>query len=243
MNTGDAVDAVDALWRRYKSSCDPGLRDRLIVHYSPLVKYVAGRVRANLPSSVEQDDLISDGVIGLMDAIEKFEVDRGLKFQTYAVPRVRGAMVDGLRRSDWVPRAVREKMREVNLTVAKLESRLHRKPTERELADELGITLPALGELYSQSSYANVSSIESDDFSDGTAPRSASGLPGADDGLPDGFASAVRRLPERDQVVVALYYWEQLSLAEIGLVLQVSESRVSQLLSRATQELRRSLVG
>jgi RNA polymerase sigma factor for flagellar operon FliA len=233
---------VDGLWRHYKDTGDRSARDRLVVHYAPLVKYVAGRMRAGLPPSVEQDDLISDGVIGLMGAIDNFELDRGLQFQTYGVPRIRGAIIDGLRASDWVPRLVREKMRDINAAAATLEHRLQRRPRESELAEELGISERELRKRYSQGSYATLSSIDSDPLDDDVASPATEGVPGAHDGLPAGFLGAVRGLPDRDQIVMALYYWEGLSLAEIGQVLVVSESRVSQLMTRATLELRRRLI-
>ena len=125
---------VDVLWRRFKHDGDREARDRLVVHYSPLVKFVAGRVRSGLPPAVEQADLVSDGVIGLMDAIDKFDPERGLQFQTYAVTRIRGAMVDGLRASDWVPRSVREKIREIDAAQTKLERSLGRAPSDAEVA-------------------------------------------------------------------------------------------------------------
>jgi RNA polymerase sigma factor for flagellar operon FliA len=233
---------VEGLWGHYKDTGDRAVRDRLVVHYSPLVKYVAGRVRVGLPASVEQDDLISDGVMGLMGAIDHFELDRGLQFQTYAVPRIRGAIIDGLRASDWVPRLVRRNMRDINAATATLEHRLQRRPREFELAEELGISERELGKRYSQSSYATLSSIDSDHLDDDVASPATDGVPGAPDGLPLGFLRAIRGLPERDQIVMALYYWEGLSLAEIGQVLVVSESRVSQLMTRATLELRRRLI-
>jgi RNA polymerase sigma factor for flagellar operon FliA len=233
---------VQGLWRYYKDTGHRAARDRLVVHYSPLVKYVAGRVRAGLPANVEQDDLISDGVMGLMGAIDNFELDRGLQFQTYAVPRIRGAVIDGLRASDWVPRLVREKMRDINAATATLEHRLKRRPRESELAEELGISQRQLSKQYSQSSYATLSSIDSDGWNDDVATPATEGVPGAPDDLPAGFLGAVTGLPERDQIVIALYYWEGLSLAEIGQVLVVSESRVSQLMTRATLELRRRLI-
>jgi RNA polymerase sigma factor for flagellar operon FliA len=234
---------VQGLWRYYTDTGDRSARDRLVVHYSPLVKYVAGRVRAGLPASVEQDDLISDGVMGLMGAIDNFELDRGPQFQTYAVPRIRGAIIDGLRASDWVPRLVREKMRDINAATATLEHRLQRRPRESEVAEELGISQRELSKQYSQSSYATLSSIDSDGLNDdeGASPATE-GVPGTPDGLPAGFHGAIRGLPDRDQIVMALYYWEGLSLAEIGQVLVVSESRVSQLMTRATLELRRRLI-
>lgn len=241
MDASESEGNVDQLWRAFKETGDREARDRLIMQYSPLVKYVAGRVRSGLPASVDQNDLVSDGVIGLMDAIDKFDLERGLQFQTYAVPRIRGAIVDGLRASDWVPRSVREKIRDINAAQAKLELRLGRSPDDREVAEELGLSVSELRSTYSKISYTNLSSIDEMSVSDEHVPRETSALPAFDDDIPAGFIQAVRELPERDQVVVALYYWEGLTLAEIGQVLEVSESRVSQLHSRATLTLRRKL--
>ena len=233
--------SVDQLWRRYKQTGDRDARDRLVLQYSPLVKYVAGRVRSGLPPSVDQNDLVSDGVIGLMDAIDKFDPDRGLQFQTYAVSRIRGAIVDGLRASDWVPRSIREKVRDIDAAQTRLEASLGRPPRDREVAQELGMTVPELRKVYSQTAHTSVISFEN--VLDEETPRAKGGVPGDMDDLPAGFFSAVRELAERDQVVVALYYWERLTLAEIGQVLGVTESRVSQLHSRATMALRRKLLG
>lgn len=233
--------SVYLLWRRYKETGDRDARDRLVLQYSPLVKYVAGRVRSGLPPSVDQNDLVSDGVIGLMDAIDKFDPDRGLQFQTYAVSRIRGAIVDGLRASDWVPRSVREKVRDIDAAQTALEAQLGRPPRDREVAAKLGITVQELRKVYSQTAHTSVISFEN--VLDEDTPRATGGVPGEMDDLPPGFLSAVRELAERDQVVVALYYWERLTLAEIGQVLGVTESRVSQLHSRATMALRRKLLG
>jgi RNA polymerase sigma factor for flagellar operon FliA len=236
-----ADNSVDLLWRRFKQSGDKDARDRLVLQYSPLVKYVAGRVRSGLPSSVDQADLVSDGVIGLMDAIDKFDPERGLQFQTYAVSRIRGAIVDGLRASDWVPRSVREKIRDIEAAQVKLERDLGRTPTDSEVAAELGMSVGELRKVYGQTAHTSVASFETA-LDDEETPRATTDLPGADDDIPAGFLAAVRELPERDQIVVALYYWERLTLAEIGQVLGVSESRVSQLHSRAALALRRKLV-
>ena len=232
--------SVDELWRRYKADGDRDARDRLVVHYSPLVKFVAGRVRSGLPASVDQNDLVSDGVIGLMDAVDKFEPERGLQFQTYAVTRIRGSIVDGLRGADWVPRSVREKIRDIDAAQARLEAQLGRAPSDQEIAAELDLTIEELRKVYTLTAHTSVVSFET--VLDDDAPRARSDLPGADDDLPPGFLRAVRELAERDQVVVALYYWERLTLAEIGQVLGVTESRVSQLHSRATMQLRRKLL-
>ena len=232
--------SIDTLWQRFKDDGDRDARDRLVVHYSPLVKFVAGRVRSGLPSSVDQADLVSDGVLGLMDAVDKFEPERGLQFQTYAVTRIRGAIVDGLRSSDWVPRSVREKIRDITAAQTLLETRLGRSPSDAEIAAELDLSVEELRKIYSLTAHTSVVSFET--VLDDEAPVSRTDLPGADDDLPPGFLRAVRELAERDQVVVALYYWERLTLAEIGQVLGVTESRVSQLHSRATMSLRRKLL-
>ncbi len=232
---------VEVLWDRFKRDGDRDARDRLVVHYSPLVKFVAGRVRSGLPPAVEQADLVSDGVIGLMDALDKFDPERGLQFQTYAVTRIRGAMVDGLRATDWVPRSVREKIREIDAAQTTLERSLGRTPRDAEVAAELGMSVTELRKIYGQTAHTSVVSFEAV-LDDDEAPRATADLPGADDDIPPGFLTAVRELPERDQVVVALYYWERLTLAEIGQVLGVTESRVSQLHSRATLALRRKLL-
>lgn len=241
MTAVDTEHSVDALWERYKKEGDQDARNRLVVQYSPLVKFVAGRVRSGLPPAVEQADLVSDGVIGLMDAIDKFDPDRGLQFQTYAVSRIRGAIVDGLRASDWVPRSVREKIRDIDAAHAKLEKSLGRAPKDSEVAEELSMTVAELRKVYSQTAHTSVVSFETS-VDDEETPRATSDLPGADDDIPPGFLAAVRELPERDQIVVALYYWERLTLAEIGQVLGVTESRVSQLHSRAALTLRRKLL-
>ncbi|MGH3666688.1 MAG: sigma-70 family RNA polymerase sigma factor, partial [Acidimicrobiia bacterium] len=134
---GPETGQVDALWERFKASADADARERLILHYSPLVKYVAGRIGAGLPRSVDQNDLASYGLFGLIDAIDKFELERGFKFETYAINRIRGAILDELRALDWVPRSVRSRARQIETAVAELEHTLQRAPTDQELADTL----------------------------------------------------------------------------------------------------------
>lgn len=229
---------VAELWRGYKDTGDQELRNRLVIQYSPLVKYVAGRVRSGLPQSVEQADLISEGIIGLIDAIDRFEPDRGLQFQTYAVSRIRGAMIDSLRASDWVPRSLRDKTRDIERSRTALEAKLGRTPEDREIAEELGISVEALRETYQKVSYSNVASLDELGVSDGLA----SAYDGtADTDLGPELLEAVGQLAERDQVIVALYYFEGLTLSEIGQVLGVTESRVSQLHSKVTMALRSKL--
>jgi RNA polymerase sigma factor for flagellar operon FliA len=231
---------VADLWRGYKSTGDLAMRNRLVIQYSPLVKYVAGRVRSGLPQSVDQADLISEGVIGLIDAIDKFEPARGLQFQTYAVSRIRGAMVDSLRASDWVPRSLREKKRDLDRARAVLESRLGGTPTEGEMAAELGVSVRDLRETYRKVAYANVASIDELGGGDDLGPSTTDGH--LDSDLGPELLDAVGQLPERDQIIVALYYFEALTLAEIGLVLGVTESRVSQLHTKVVKVLKTSLM-
>jgi RNA polymerase sigma factor for flagellar operon FliA len=237
MSTTDHL--VAELWQGYKATGDLELRNRLVVQYSPLVKYVAGRVRSGLPQSVEQSDLISEGVIGLMDAIDRFEPDRGLQFQTFAVPRIRGAMVDSLRSSDWVPRSLREKKRDIERAQAALETKLGRTPSDGEVAGELGISVADLRESYRKVSYTNVASIDELGLSDELVPTAPDGTGDAD--LGPELLEAVSQLAERDRIIVALYYFEGLTLAEIGQVLGVTESRVSQLHTKVTMTLKTKL--
>ncbi len=152
--------AITELWREFKASGDQRLRERLILHYSPLVKYVAGRVGVGLPPNIEQADLVSYGIFGLIDAIEKFDISRAIKFETYAISRIKGAIIDELRAIDWIPRSVRYKAREVEKAYAALEARLHRTPTEPEVAGELGITLDELHTIFSQVSFVNVIALD-----------------------------------------------------------------------------------
>lgn len=249
---GDDVEAgIVALWQAFGQSRDQELRDRLVLHYAPLVKYVAGRVGTGLPAHVEVSDLIQSGVFGLVDAIEKFEPERGLKFETYAMQRIRGAILDDLRAQDWVPRSVRSRARDVERALERLEGKLQRTATDSELADELALSTEELRELFAQLQMTSVVAL--DDLigvGRGTASL-AETLP--DDRAEDPvntlvnrdnrrqLAEAVERLSDRDRIVVTLYYFENLTLAEIGKVLGVTESRVCQLHTRAVLRLRSKL--
>jgi RNA polymerase sigma factor for flagellar operon FliA len=242
-------DEVGDLWVRFKDEQTRELRDRLILHYSPLVKYVAGRVAVGLPQNVEHADLVSYGIFGLIDAIEKFDLSRGFKFESYAISRIKGAILDGLRSIDWVPRSLRAKARGLERAYAKLESSLHRTPTDAELADELDLTDRQLQSTLNQLSFTGVVAL---DEMLGGGDRSESLTLGdtiADSG--DGpsailevqemrhlLADAVNRMPEREKVVLTLYYYEGLTLAEIGEVIGVTESRVCQIHTKAVLQLR-----
>jgi RNA polymerase sigma factor for flagellar operon FliA len=243
--------ALAALWADYKSERRTDIRDLLIVHYSPLVKYVAGRVAAGLPASVEQSDLISYGIFGLIDAIEKYDPERGIKFENYAISRIRGAIIDELRAIDWVPRSVRSKAKAVEKAYATLENKLKRPPSDAEIAEEMGITVEELTQIYSQLS--NVSLVALDEMltakSDGGDQTTL--VETLEDTRTEGptdayeavemksiLASAINRLPEREKIVVTLYYYEGLTLAEIGEVLGVTESRICQMHTKAVLALR-----
>ena len=233
------AESVDELWRRFKDTGSTELRNQLVLQYSPLVKYVAGRVRSGLPQSVDSADLVSEGVIGLMDAIDKFEPDRGWAFQTYAVPRIRGAIIDSIRAADWVPRSVRSRTRDVERARERLHHRLDRAPTDAEVCAEAGITEAELRALKDRPT--NFSATDDEELAalDDLAPAVDEALD--DEATRDALLGALRTLPERDQVVIALYFFEGLTLGEIGQVLRVTESRVSQLRSRATSSLREGL--
>jgi RNA polymerase sigma factor FliA len=242
------------LWRRYKDEGDPGARERLVVAYSPLVKFVAGRTGARLPSHVEQADLISYGMLGLIEAMDRFDPRRRIRFETFAMQHIRGAIIDELRSLDWVPRSVRSRAREIEEANAKLENRLGRAPTDAELADELGINDVELQESLIQISNSSILALEElwmtpdssgdrvsllDTIEDENAPDPQAALDTSE--VRDLLQDAIQDLPEREQLVIALYYFENLTLREIGEVLGVTESRVSQLHSKAVLRLRSRL--
>jgi len=230
---------LEQVWKDYREKDDKALRDRLVLQYSPLVKYVAGRLRTRMPDSVDQDDLVSDGVLGLMDAIERFEPSRGLSFQTFAVPRIRGAIIDGMRAMDFVPRSVRDKLRVVQRAHVALEERLGRSPEDTEIAKEVGIPVQQLRDLSRQ---ANSNHANLDDFALADELSSAADHRVEQSDVNASLMRVVDKLAERDKVIIALYYFEGLTLAEIGQVLGVTESRISQVHRRVTETLRKKLL-
>jgi len=249
------VDAeTEALWREYKA--DPTLesREKLILHYAPLVKYVAGRVSSGLPPSVEFADLVSYGVFGLLDAIDKYDPGRGIKFETYAIARVKGAIIDELRADDWVPRSIRYKAREIERVYAVLEGELKRIPTDEEVARKLGIeveeylsllsklsvmSLVALDELWTVSG-DRLDKITLADMVEDVKTKDPSQSFEIEE-MKDIIAEAINHLPERERIVIALYYYEGLNMREIGEVLSVTESRVCQMHTKAILRLRARL--
>lgn len=246
-------DQTDALWRRYKDSGDRDLRDRLILQYAPLVKYVGGRVAVGLPGNVDRADVVSYGMFGLIDAIEKFDPDLGYRFETYAISRIRGSIMDELRRMDWVPRSVRTKARRIEDAIATLRSELGRYPTDEELAERMSLTVEQLLRDLGQISLTGVAALDDAlSGSDGGGDRTTLAETLADDaeGPSDLFESletrtrlreAVLELPERERLVLGLYYYEGLTLSQIGEVIGVTESRVCQIHTKSVLQLRARL--
>jgi RNA polymerase sigma factor FliA len=248
--------ALSELWDEYKRDGGREARDRLIVHYSPLVKYVAGRVAVGLPQNIEQADLVSYGIFGLIDAIAKFDTSRNIKFETYAITRIKGAIIDELRTIDWVPRSVRSKARAVEKAYAKLEAQLLRTPSDAEVAAEMGVTEDDLQTIFTQISFVGLVALD-EVLSSGSGQRGDSVTLGdtiADRG--DGpvaafeveemkliLTSAMNRLANREKIVLSLYYYEGLTLAEIGEILGVTESRVCQIHTKAVLQLRSRMSG
>jgi len=241
------------LWKEYKKAKSSAIRDKFIRQYMPLVKYVAGKLAVGLPSSVEYDDLVGFGQFGLLDAIEKFDPDKNVKFKTYAVTRIRGAIFDELRQLDWIPRSVRQKSKEIEDTISDLEAKLGRTASDTEIAKQLGVTEDEYHQTVMKVSGTSVLSVsdvwysgnDNDHLSIGDSIESPSSL------NPDVIVEreeirrvitqAINELPEKEKMVIVLYYHEDLTFKEIGQVLDVSESRISQLHSKANLRLRSKL--
>jgi RNA polymerase sigma factor FliA len=248
------TDELAELWAEFKETASLQARERLILHYAPLVKYVASRVATGLPASVEQADLVSYGMFGLIDALEKFEPARGNKFETYAIPRIKGAIIDELRAMDWVPRSVRFKAREIEKAYSDLESMMKRAPSEKEVAARLGVTLKELHDVITQISFVSVLALdellsvgsdrgEQVSLLDTLADRGSDVSMGLEGQETRGMlAAAINSLSEREKIVVTLYYFEGLTLAEIGEILGVTESRVCQIHTKAVNQLRLQFV-
>jgi len=249
-HAGPAREAeLAALWRRLREDADPDARDRLVLHYAPLAKYVAGRVRSKLPPHVDEADLISCGLIGLMNAIDRFEPDRRVPFETYAVRRIKGAIVDELRARDRLPRSVRAQARQIERAFDRLETRLQRAPSDEEVAADLGIGVLELQDSMDQVASSTFFALDeswtlvtgeairmADTVSDHATAGPERAFEAAE--LRNALADAIARLPERERVVVALYHYDGLTMAEIGEAVGVAESRVSQLHTRAILRLR-----
>jgi RNA polymerase sigma factor for flagellar operon FliA len=244
------------LWREYRRSGDQGIRDRLILTYAPLVKYVAGRLGSGLPAHVDEGDLVSYGLLGLIAAIERYDPDRDVKFETYAIARIKGSILDELRAMDWVPRSVRSRAREIERAIADLESKLGRAPSDEEIATKVGISQEELEDSLTDISRSSIAALDElwtvsgsggdqialiDTIEDESVPDPQSAMSATE--MKEAIADAIARLPEREKLVVTLYYYEDLTLREIGEVLGVTESRVSQLHTKAILRLKARLGG
>jgi RNA polymerase sigma factor for flagellar operon FliA len=241
---------MQSIWLDYQRTRDNGVRDRLILTYAPLVRYVAGRLGSGLPAHIDEGDLVSYGLLGLIGAIERFDPERDIKFETYAIARIKGAIIDELRALDWVPRSVRSRAREIERAIAELESKLGRAPNDDEIAGKVGITVPDLEDSLTDISRSSIAALDElwsvsgdgdqisllDTLEDTTGPRPADALDETE--MREVLADAIARLPEREKLVVTLYYYEELTLREIGEVLGVTESRVSQLHTKAILRLK-----
>lgn len=237
-------------WKSFKESGSDLLRNRLLEHYLYLVKYTAERIGAKLPDEVDVDDLMSAGVFGLLDAIDAFDLERGVKFETYCAPRIRGAILDELRTMDWVPRLVRHRAHKLDDATRALEVELGRLPSDEEIARRLGLTVPAFEKLQRDASAVALVSL-SRKFADADAQRDVFEI----DVLPDGEGSdpvleaqkrdvqdlVTRGLSRAERLIIVLYYYEQMTMKEIGATLDLSESRVSQMHSAILVRLRQKL--
>jgi RNA polymerase sigma factor FliA len=245
--------AIVELWQRYKRDDDLDARERLILQYSPLVKYVAGRVSVGLPATIEHADLVSYGMFGLIDAIAKFDLAKGVKFETYAIARIKGAIIDELRSVDWIPRSVRAKARDVERALTKLELQLRRTPSEAELAEEMGLALKDLRQTLTQVSLVSLAALD-ESFAGEESERQALVDTLQDPKAVDPQArvdeaeqrailgDSINRMTEREKTVIVLYYFEGMTLAQIGQVLGVTESRVCQMHTKAVLGLRAKMI-
>ncbi len=247
-----SVAATGQLWAEYVSDRDGRVREQLILQYAPLVKYVVGRLAIGLPTVLDFEDVLSYGTLGLIEAVERYDPTKGVKFETYAISRIRGSIIDALRALDRLPRSVRQKARQVDKATAELETTLGRSPTDREVAELMGITLDDHQEILANASWVTVSLdglLEGNESGEGN-PAVEAAPPGRDEEIGHGIerrelvqtlAAEIDVLPEREKLVVALYYQEELTMKEISKVLEISESRVCQLHAKALQRLRLGL--
>lgn len=235
-------DNINELWEKYQKDKNPEIREKLVHHYLSLVNIIAGRVAISLPAYVDRDDLISCGFFGLLDAIERYDLVRGNKFETYAGVRIRGAMIDSLREKDWLPGSIRQKIKKYEQTVSSLESLYGRPATDKEIAEKMNITVENLSTLLNQlnistiiplEDYTNCESIQSsvDSISKNIEQKE----------VQECLANAIDKLPEKEKLVVSLYYYEELTLKEISLILNLTEARISQLHTKAIFRMRGAL--
>ncbi len=240
---------LDKVWQEYQKTKDPALKELLIVEYASLVKYVASRMSLMVGQYVDYDDLVGFGVFGLIDAVDKFDYDKGFKFETYASLRIRGAIIDNIRKLDWIPRSIRQASKDVERAYSSLESKLGREPNDKEMALELGISEDEVKELVKKASVSSMISLDAyqdenngqinikDDVNSGFSPETELGKKE----LKAMLVEALETLTEKEKIVINLYYFDELTLKEIANVLEVSESRISQIHSKAILKLNTKL--
>ncbi|HHY24128.1 MAG TPA: FliA/WhiG family RNA polymerase sigma factor [Clostridiaceae bacterium] len=237
------------LWEDYSKTKDPEIREKLILEYLHLVKYIAGRMNIYLSTNIEYNDIISFGIFGLIDAIEKFDITKGVKFETYATLRIRGSIIDHIRELDWVPRSLRQKSKELERLYLELETQNGRPPTDKEMAAEIGISMEEYLGLLNDVNIQSLISLE--DYLDRNYQLDTNIVNARTNEIPDNhlelielksfLGEAIDKLPEKEKTVITLYYYEELTLKEIGAILKVSESRVSQLHTKARLRLKGKL--
>ena len=233
---------IDALWRAYEMEKTVDVRNRIAEHYLPLVRLIAGRIAISLPQHVDREDLLSSGFFGLLDAIERYELTRGNKFETYAGVRVRGAMLDHLRAKDWIPVSVRQNIKKYEKVVARLEGELGRTATDEELAAALDLSIEGLHHLEGQVSAATIIPLEEYLRTDAPVSMEDGPVEHAEwTEVKETLAAAIEKLPEKERTVVALYYYDEMTLKEIAAILHLSEARISQLHTKAIFRMRGSL--
>lgn len=239
MESDAKIKDMQPLWLKYKETKSVELRNAIAENYLPLVRIVCGRLAVSLPPHLDKDDLLSSGFFGLLDAIDRFDPTRNVKFETYAALRIRGAMLDYLRSKDWIPVSMRQRIRKYEQTVSQLENELGRSATDKELAAAMGISVDELQTLINQCNAATIIPLEEylkTDVNEAVDTNPANSTEMFD--LKDTLAKAIERLPEKERTVVSLYYYEELTLKEISLVLHLTEARISQLHTKAIFRMR-----
>ncbi|MCL2225587.1 MAG: FliA/WhiG family RNA polymerase sigma factor [Defluviitaleaceae bacterium] len=240
---------IDTLWQAYFLDRSPAYREKLIVHYAPIIKYVAGRMLIHVGQHIELDDLIGYGVFGLIDAIDKYDTSKGVKFETYASFRIRGTIIDAIRKMDWVPRTLRQKNKQMEQAYSQLEEELGRSPTDEEIAEKLDMSAEEMQELMRKSAVLSLVSL--DDYMEQNYESSVTPLVANRVDTPEAridrkecremLAEAISKLTEKEKLVVTLYYFEGLTLKELSSIMKVSESRVSQIHTKALTKLQGKL--
>ena len=237
------------LWKKYAETKNSAIREQLIVEFSHLIKYVAGRLSIYFGSNVEYDDLVGYGVFGLIDAIDKFDLGKGVKFETYASLRIRGAIIDSIRELDWVPRSLRKKSKELEKAYGELETELGHAATDEQISEKMGITVEELNKLLNEVNMSSLVSLE--DYLEQNYEIGIDLTNGGEEGKPEKslevdevktiLADTIDKLPEKERMVISFYYFEELTLKEISAIMKVSESRISQLHTKAIMRMKGKL--